>query len=144
MFRRILVPTDFSDGAMHALRLAVTLARESGGHVTVFHCAPPVDLLGHGTVENALYYGALMDQLAEELERLLTRTVGDEIPEGLSHDHAHVIGFPPDEIVRRAKHGSYDLVVMGTHGRTGVDRVLMGSVTERVIRRSEVPVLVCR
>jgi len=144
MFRRILVPTDFSESATHALRLAVTLARESGGHVTLFHCAPTVDLLGHGTIENALYYGALMDRLSEELQGLLTRTVGEEIPKGLSHDHAHVIGFPPDEIVRRAKEGAYDLVVMGTHGRTGLDKVLMGSVTARVIQRSEVPVLVCR
>ena len=144
MFRRILVPTDFSESATRALRLAVTLARESGGHVTVFHCAPAVDMLGHGTVDNALYYGALMDRLSEELDRLLTRTVGEEIPKGLSEDHAQVIGFPPDEIVRRAKEGAYDLVVMGTHGRTGLDKVLMGSVTARVIRRSEVPVLVCR
>jgi nucleotide-binding universal stress UspA family protein len=144
MFRRILVPTDFSESATHALRLAVTLARESGGHVTLFHCAPTVDMLGNGTMENALYYGALMDRLAEDLEGLLVRTVGDEIPKGLSRDHAQVMGFPPDEIVRRAKEGSYDLIVMGAHGRTGLEKVLMGSVTERVIRRSEVPVLVCR
>jgi nucleotide-binding universal stress UspA family protein len=144
MFRRILVPTDFSESATHALRLAVTLARESGGHVTLFHSAPAVDMLGHGTIDNALYYGALMDRLAQELEHLLTKTIEDEVPEGLSHDHAHVIGFPPDEIVRRAKEGAYDLVVMGTHGRTGLDKVMMGSVTVRVIRRSEVPVLVCR
>ena len=144
MFRRILVPTDFSESATRALRLAVALAGESGGHVTLFHCAPAVDMLGHGTVDNALYYGALMDRLSEELERLLSRTVGEEIPKGLSHDHAHVIGFTPDEIVRRAKEGSYDLVVMGTHGRTGLDKLLTGSVTARVIRGSEVPVLVCR
>lgn len=144
MFRRILVPTDFSEGATRALRLAVTLARESGGHVTLFHCAPNVDMLGHGTIDNALYYGALMDRLAEELERLLAKALGDEVPKGLSRDHAHVIGFPPDEIVRRAKEGSYDLIVMGTHGRTGLQKALMGSVTARVIQRSEVPVLVCR
>jgi nucleotide-binding universal stress UspA family protein len=144
MFRRILVPTDFSESATRALRLAVALARESGGHLTLFHCAPAVDVLGHGTIDNALYYGALMDRLTQELEDLLTRTLKDEVAEGVPHDHAHVIGFPPDEIVRRAKEGGYDLVVMGTHGRTGLDKVIMGSVTQRVIARSEVPVLVCR
>lgn len=144
MFRRILVPTDFSDSAVHALRLAVQLARESGGHVTVLHCAGAIDLLGDGTISGAVYYGDLLDRIAKEVDHLLSRLVREEIPEGVPHDQVQVSGFPPDEIVRRAKEGSYDLVVMGTRGRRSVDQVLMGSVTARVIRRSEVPVLVCR
>jgi hypothetical protein len=52
-------------------------------------------LLGRGTTDSALYYGALMDRIAQELEQLLTQTVGNEIPEGLSKRRAHVIGFHP-------------------------------------------------
>jgi nucleotide-binding universal stress UspA family protein len=144
MFRRLLVPTDFSLSATNALRLAVDLARESGGHITVMHCAGAIDLLGDGTIGGAIYYGDLLDRIAKEVDHLLSRLVREEIPDGISHDEVRVIGFAPDEIVSRAKEGSYDLVVMGTHGRMRFDKVLMGSVTARVIHRSEVPVLVCR
>ena len=143
MFHRILVPVDFSDSSVRALRLAVQLARESGGHLTLFHCAGAPDLtaMGPGAV---VYYQQVADQLARELDHHLTRMAKDEVPESLSHDKVRVAGFPPAEIVARAKSGKYDLIAMGTHGRTGLTHVIMGSVAARVIQRAEVPVLVCR
>ena len=143
MFHRILVPVDFSDGALHALRLAIELARESGGHITLFHCAGTPNVLDTGP-GGGLYYAELIQRIAKEVEHELIRLALEEIPQGLSHDHVQVSGFPPAEIVAYATKGKYDVIVMGTHGRTGLNHVFMGSVAARVIQRAEVPVLVCR
>jgi nucleotide-binding universal stress UspA family protein len=143
MFHRILVPTDFSDSSVRALRLAVRLARESGARLTLLHCVGVPTVLDAG-VGAAVYYTEMVERITKQTDHELARLAREEIPESLSHDRIQCTGFAPAEIVSHAAAGAYDLIVMGTHGRTGLAHVLTGSVAARVIQRAEVPVLVCR
>jgi nucleotide-binding universal stress UspA family protein len=131
----ILVPTDFSDRALYAFHMASALARDHRAAMTVLHvrelpalpfaefgAAPPPELPSH----------------AELMERLAKFEPPDE---HTSVEFVLADGEPGEEIVRVAKDRNCDLIVMGTHGRTGLSRLLMGSVAERVMRRAPCPVL---
>jgi nucleotide-binding universal stress UspA family protein len=148
MFRSILVPIDFSETASHALRLAIRLARESQGHLTLLHVglAPGLGALGVETygVPVPDTFVQLHEELAKERQHALDRLAGEEVPADVPYITRVREGYAPDEIVAEAKTGKHDLLVIGTHGRTGVGRVLLGSVTERVLRHAEIPVLVTR
>lgn len=147
-FRSPLVPIDFSDGAVSALRLAVKLCRKGEGHITLLHVglAPGMgqfDLGAYGVpVPDTLMQ--LHEQAAKEQQHALERLAREEIPEDVPWRAVLREGFPPDEILAEAKAGGHDLLVMGTHGRSGLERVVLGSVTERVLRKAELPVLVTR
>jgi nucleotide-binding universal stress UspA family protein len=125
-WRKLLCPVDFSEESRAALRVAVDLASRFGAELTIFHA--------HGS--DALTASAPQTQgtIAEwklEAERLGAARVV-VASEG---------GDPRMVIVEHAQRNGFDLVVMGTHGRTGRDRQLIGSVAETVVRASRVPVL---
>ena len=136
MPRRILSPTDFSDGSAHALAYALELADLIGAEVHAVHAYElPVYVLPEG----AMAPGALPDDaIAKSAE---TRVEALEA----RHDNVtqtHVRRGPPARcIVDVAKEIGADMIVMGTHGRTGLARMLIGSVSERVVRTSHVPVV---
>lgn len=148
MFNEILVPIDFSEHASAALRLAVKLARDGGGRLTLLHVglAPGMaqyDLGNYGVaIPEALV--RLHEDAAKEQKHALERLARVEVPEDIPWRTVSREGFLPDEIIAQAKEGGHDLIVMGTHGRTGLQRAFLGSVTERVLRSSDVPVLVTR
>src|SRR5690242_8024631 len=124
---KVLCPIDFSEESRAALRVAVDLARRFGAELTLFHADANVTTMltdadeQHGEL-------ATWKREAEGLGATTVRT-------------ATRAGDPQLAIVEHAQAGRFDLVVMGTHGRTGRDRSLMGSVAENVVRRSPVPVL---
>jgi len=129
----ILHPTDFSDQADAALRMAVSLARDYGARLVLLHVMPPPTVIG-GEMGA---YAPVPEEPAELWERLNALQ-----PEGaLCVERFLVKGEPSEEIVRMARGERADLVVMGTHGRTGLGRLLMGSVAEWVMRRAPCPVL---
>lgn len=119
--RQVLFPTDFSDVSRRAGRTAVAIAETFGARIHVLHVVPPV-------TDPTPAQEALPDALAE-----------------LATDPAPVVatvtGLPAREIVRYARGHGIDLVVMGTHGRTGFSHALLGSVAEAVVRRAPCPVL---
>jgi len=140
----ILVPVDFSEPSLHALRHAIGLVRTCGGRITLLHVGvlPHIyatDLAGAGSPISPLL--TLREQLAEEQHHVLARTAREEIPESIEHSLKLREGYAPSEILNQVKEGGHDLLVMGTRGHTGLKRVLLGSVTERVLRNAEVPVL---
>lgn len=144
-FSRILVPTDFSESSQHALQLAVRSVAEDGATLTLLHVAPlpapyPTD---YGPIPVPVLLPNLAELEAESLKLLTAQAKGD-IPEGMAWTPKSVLGVPADEIAREIEQGGYDLVVMGTHGRTGIRHLILGSVAERVLRSSKVPVLVTR
>jgi nucleotide-binding universal stress UspA family protein len=134
--RRILVPTDFSETSAAALRYAIALARRFAARVYLLNVADdpaigtedeyPIGIFV--TMQNAAY---------DRLRRLLT----EQDVEDLQPDYATRVGLPAEEIVRYAREHAIDLIVMGTHGREGVMRVVLGSVAETVVRRAPCPVL---
>jgi nucleotide-binding universal stress UspA family protein len=146
MFQNVLVPIDFSDNATRALRLAVKVAREHKGRITLMHVglAPGVlqpEAFGPG-IPVALVQ--LHEQLATEHTHALEKLGRDEIPEDVLWRVLLKEGTPVDEILKESREGGYDLLVMGTHGRGGLDRLFLGSVTERVLRQADLPVLTTR
>jgi nucleotide-binding universal stress UspA family protein len=142
MIRKILVPTDFSTPSEVALRYAVGLARELGATLTILHVYQlPNYILPDGTV--LLARAETTTQIAERTDAALDRCrrfVGDTVPAATQTAE----GAPAEQIVRAAEAGAYDLVVMGTHGRTGLSHLLLGSVAERVVRTATRPILTIR
>jgi len=132
--RKILFSTDFSTCSDAALHMATSLARDAGATLVIVHVEEPPMVYGYG----AAYYGAL-DPGVEQQREMLERLVPDD-PE-VPTEHRLIQGAPADAIVRVADEESVDLIVMGTHGRTGITRVLMGSVAEDVVRHAHCPVL---
>jgi nucleotide-binding universal stress UspA family protein len=145
MFKKILVPVDFSETSLAALRLAIQVARSNGAHLTLLHVGvvPHFYATELGMSGPA---GPLFTEMSAEIEReqrhRLEQLVKEEVPQALPHATLIREGFPPEEVLAQVSDGGHDLVVMGTHGRTGIRRALLGSVTERVVRECKAPVLV--
>lgn len=133
-FQTILHPTDFSERSALALRLAGSLARDHGARLIVMHVAVPPTAIA---VE-----GVALPPPAVDL-KLLRAQLQQVRPDDaqLSVEHHLVEGEAAAEILRLAAETHCDLIVMGTHGRTWLSRILMGSVAEQVVRKAACPVL---
>jgi nucleotide-binding universal stress UspA family protein len=145
-FHNILVPVDLSEPSIRALRLAVSTARTSRAHLTLLHVGvvPVAPMTDAWVPAVSAPLVELTDQMVIEARKTLERVQRDEVPSDIDARVVVREGFVPDEIVEEARVGGHDLVVMGTHGHTGLERVLLGSVAERVIRGCPIPVLVTR
>ena len=130
----ILVPVDFSEYQQTVLDLAMSLARASNAKLVIVHVADPARTYGESSV-----YAGVADPQREVMEEKL-REVRPPSPE-VAFEHRYLRGAPADAIVDCAKELNADLIVMRTHGRTGVSRVLMGSVAEAVNREAPCPVM---
>lgn len=138
--RRILVPVDFSDASKMAVRHAKERARPDGAQLDLLH-----------VLEQVVYpsvYGVDPAHLAtQEVLARVEKTLGDIAREDAGYDRVQTsvkVGYAPLTILDYVEDNEIDLIVIATHGRTGFDRVLLGSVAERVIRRSPVPVFVVK
>ena len=135
-FATILHPTDFSPLSDHAFRLACSVARDHGSRLIVLHVAvPPV--VGYGGPMTPPP-GGDWKALEEQLNGITAQD--NKIPV----EHRLEEGNPAPEILRVARETQCDLIVMGSHGRGGVARLLMGSVAEHVMRKATCPVLVVK
>ena len=131
---KILFPTDFSTLSDAALRHATVLARDMGGKLIIVHVEEPPAAYGTGE----MYYG-IPDPDVPALNKMLAAVVPPD-PK-VPFEHRMVLGDPASEIVALAEAEGVNLIVMGTHGRTGLGRLLMGSVAEAVVRRAPCPVI---
>ncbi|WP_226481944.1 universal stress protein [Natrinema amylolyticum] len=141
MYNTILVPTDGSDHAVRAAEHGLALARWFDATV---HVISVVDVAAAGGLFSA---GGVSDEFVERLEADAEDAIADI--ESIADDPERIRtavrrGYPPAEILEYAAEHDVELLSMGTHGRTGVTRYVAGSVTERVVRRSDVPVLTAR
>jgi nucleotide-binding universal stress UspA family protein len=132
----ILHPSDFSERSDHAFRFACLLARDLGARLIVLHVMPPAAVAIAGEL---VAYTAPSDQDKEELWGKL-HALGVDDP-AVQVEHFLEEGDPASVILRVAETTPCDLIVMGTHGRTGMARLLMGSVAEEVVRKASCPVL---
>jgi nucleotide-binding universal stress UspA family protein len=138
--RKILVPTDFSPHATEAFRVAHDLAKATGAGVVVFHVSRPPAVVSDG------------DRLLSAPVRGEAKDVWDELRKIQATDpavhveHEVIVADRPDaeHILRILQERGCDLIVMGTHGRTGLRHLLFGSVTEHVVRRAHCPVMVVK
>lgn len=141
MYDRILVPTDGSAGVERAIEQAVALAEVHGATI---HAVFVVNTASFASLPMETSWEGVSDMLREDgeaaLERVREIAAGRDVPV----ETALIEGTPSKEVVRYAEEEGCDLIVMGTHGRGGIDRLLLGSVAERVVRGSPVPVLTVR
>ena len=137
MAKTIVFPTDFSTASDAALEHAAALAKSSGASLLIVHVEEPPLAYGGGE----LYYGLPEPDSARILAMLEDVTPKDV---AVPFTHRLTMGDPAGEIVRIAEDEGAEMIVLGTHGRSGMTRMLMGSVAEAVVRRAPCPVLVYR
>jgi nucleotide-binding universal stress UspA family protein len=141
--KKILVPTDFSELATAALRHAGELAAKEGAELIALYADtfdPPVEFTSRGIADVAHAIEHSRRRAHEELERC----VGENVPSTVKTQAVVVEELPVPAIIGYAKRNGIDLIVMGTHGRSGIQRLLLGSVAERVVAESPVPVKTIR
>jgi nucleotide-binding universal stress UspA family protein len=148
MWKTILVPHDFSPSAIRAAAIASAEAKQHGGRILLLHV---VELPAHFGPDTTLIIAAgdqtpigmrqyAVSRAVQYLDELADRLLA----EGVSTTAFVRVGNAADEINRFAQEHAVDTIVMGTHGRTGIRHLLAGSVAERIVRTSDVPVLTIR
>lgn len=130
---RILCPVDFSEFNEAANQYASMLAKSTGAKITYLHSYLPDATYGAPELFDSKQQER---RLLKDMEEAYSPTVA-----GVEADHVVEFGSPSQQIVDFAKDNKFDMIVLGTHGRTGLRRVLMGSVAEAVVRMADCPVL---
>jgi nucleotide-binding universal stress UspA family protein len=142
-WKKILCPIDFSDASRAALETAAELAKRYGATVALFHAYP---VPGYTFPDGSFVASSkMLDELSGQAN--LHMAEWKVLAEGMGIGQVEVataIGEPAHEILEFARAQKVDLVIIGTHGRTGLQHALMGSVAERVVRRATCPVLTVR
>jgi nucleotide-binding universal stress UspA family protein len=143
--RKLLVPTDFSDGALQALEYAIDLAREVDAELLVLFVVEPV----YSATGGELYSGSMDPSVVLEEQRRIGNEQLSRLGRRLDKRAIRFLtvletGTPYRIIAEVAEKSRADLIVMATHGRTGLSHLLVGSVTEKVIRTAPCPVLTLR
>jgi nucleotide-binding universal stress UspA family protein len=135
--RKVLVATDFSVGSDEALEHAIDVAKPSGAEVEVVHVIELAEEFPFGTTYFDADYGSLYAGVDSQLSQRADRVRAA----GLRCETKIIEGSAPSEIAKRGRDIGADLIVVGTHGRTGLAHAMLGSVAERVVRRASCPVL---
>ena len=142
-FRKILCPVDFSEYSAQALRYASALARENQAELLVYHLIP--DLTQAISYLEGNYIGTVNEALVASAAARTEEFVKNIVPEDQKVAKRIGSGNPSEGILRTAREEGADLIVMGTHGHTGYERFFIGSVTNRILHKSTIPVLtICK
>lgn len=144
--RTILLPTDFSECASYARSYAASLARSMNASVICVHVVEPVPppAVGYTGLTEPLPMADFADEMQDSATRELPKIAAAREFDGLNVEEVITHGEPSTEIVRLAHERCVDLIVISTHGRTGLPRMLFGSTAESVVRRAPCPVLVVK
>ena len=139
--KHILVPIDFSDCSKKALQYALPLAKEHQAALTLLYVVAPAYGAGeYGGID----YAQLEASMREGAEKEFAKLTVDEVCGEVATDTLVRVGSPAREIVETARRLPVDLIVISTHGRTGLPHVFLGSVAEHVVQRAPCPVFVVR
>jgi nucleotide-binding universal stress UspA family protein len=142
-FKSILFATDFSAGSDFAFKAALSMARKYDGHLVVLHVInEPVDLRGFYVPH--ISFDKLEEEIEQGANKLMEKFCRTHMGDFENFEAQVCPGIPYEEIIKRAEESSCDLIVLGTHGRSGLDHVLFGSTAEKVVRKSPVPVMTIR
>lgn len=139
-FDKILTAIDFSENSDFAFDYAVTMARQFNAELTILHVInEPVDLRGFYVPHISF------EQLEKEIEdgavKMMESFCSTRLESFTNYKTAIATGVPYDEITKKAEEIGASLIVIGTHGRTGLDHILFGSTAERVVRSANCPVM---
>lgn len=142
MFKDILLPTDGSKGVEEAINCAVALAKKFDAKIHVLYVVEPPRFQDYGA---GIALASIIKTLQEAGEQIVSETVEVIRKSGVSAlEESIEEGHPAEEILKYMSEHGIDLIVIGTHGRRGINRVLLGSVAEEVVRSADVPVMTVR
>lgn len=147
MFRHLLVPTDGSDLAQAAADRAVAFAKAVGAKITFFYAQPdfPLPVYGEGALIDPTTPEQFRKAAAEEAAAILSAAKKKASEAGVDADADTVVSdAPPQAIIDAAERHGCDLIFIASHGRSGLARLILGSVTHKVLSHSKLPVLVYR
>ena len=139
----VLIPTDFSEYSKAALPYAVDISRKYGAKLVILHIFDE-ELLSPIFFETGKTAKEYFERLQNRFEAAVEDFLSGVNTDGIELEAELGNGTPFVEIIRFAKENGADIIVMGTHGRTGIAHTLLGSVTEKVVRKSPCPVMVIR
>ncbi|MEI8353922.1 MAG: universal stress protein [Lentisphaerota bacterium] len=139
--KQILCPVDFSDFSDYAMRYAALLAQKFEARLTLLHVVAPILVPLPGDALVPPMRQADLADIADACRERLTRTAGDLAEKGMAVACQVTSGVPYLEILRMAEELHADMIVMGTHGRSGLVHLMIGSVAERVVRKAPCAVL---
>ena len=142
-FEKILTAIDFSESSDFAFEYALTLATQFQAELTIMHVInEPVDLRGFYVPH--ISFEQLEKEIEEGAEKMMDKFCQTKLGDFTRYKTAIVTGIPYEEIIRKAEDTDASLIVLGTHGRTGIDHLIFGSTAERVVRSAACPVLTIR
>jgi nucleotide-binding universal stress UspA family protein len=147
MFKHILIPTDGSAVSGKAVKAGIALAKEHGAKVTGYHAVEPVPvhLYGEGYIADRRTVAEFERRRLAAAKKHITGIAREALKAGVPFEPVvQTSPRPYDGIVETAKKRKCDLILMSSHGHRGLDRLMLGSVADKVIQRSRVPVLVYR
>lgn len=141
--KKILLPTDFSENARHALLYGCSFAREYKAELTILHVVEDI-AVSYASDLFPVPMAHVFQELSGYARTELGKLVEEVKAKGLTAREIVAQGRPSNEILRIAKEETVDLIVLGTHGKGFLDKALFGSTTERVVRNAPCPVLTVR
>ncbi|WP_294346822.1 universal stress protein [Prosthecochloris sp.] len=138
--RRILCPVDFSDASRKAVRYAHEFAKGMGASLVLLNVVEPRPM----AVDMSLSYVPLEEDLEKAAKEDLEEIIRTEREQGVEVQADVQIGTPSETILEKAEELDVNLIIVGSHGKTGLSRILMGSVAESVVRKAKCPVLIVK
>jgi nucleotide-binding universal stress UspA family protein len=144
--RRILHASDFSPASRPAFRKAVDIARSARARLLIVHAVAPIvpPLMGEGIYAAPATWNAMQREAHQASQQQMDKLIKEARKAGVAVEGLVVDGVPADQIGRLARRRRADMIVIGTHGRTGFSRLLLGSVAARVVATATGPVLTVR
>lgn len=140
---KILFGTDFSETSEYAFDYALTLAKEFKARLIVMHVInEPVDLRGFYVPH--ISFEKLEEEISAGAEKMMQKFCRTKIKEYANYECVITNGIPYEEILKKAQETGASMIVVGTHGRSGIDHLLFGSTAERVVRSAPCPVVTVR
>jgi len=141
MYKKVVLAVDGSEISKNAVKHAIALAKQNSGMVIAIHVIPPIDVMDIETFKPDV----VINSLRRQGEQILSEVKESAQKEGVLIQTRVEDGIPADKICEVAEDTDADIIVMGSHGRTGIGKVFIGSVTERVISKTKCrPVLVVK
>jgi nucleotide-binding universal stress UspA family protein len=141
LYRNIVIATDGSANSQRAISYGIWIAKLSGAAVHVIHVVDTPSLISEvWTAGKDMIY----EMMISDGKKILSKAKKIIEDSGVEVKDVLLEGHPAEEIIKFAENNNMDLIVMGTLGKTGIERFLMGSVSEKVVRHSKVPVMVVR
>ncbi len=142
-FRNILFATDFSESSDHAFQYAISLAKNFQARLIIVHVInEPVDLRGFYVPH--ISFDKLEEEIEQGAQKMMEKFCRTHVRDFDNYETFILPGIPYDEIIKKGVELAADLIVMATHGRTGLDHMLFGSTAEKVVRKSPIPVMTVR